>query len=149
MFVCVTLCRWPLVASLTSRPFCLFFSVSFRKLSPFRCMSPMLSWAGCSWPASVFEQSSNIVTNAQCGSSFSASCSGTVFATGFSYLQFVDLNSPRNLFVIGFSLYWGIAFREYIKGFGLEQPFSTGELLIRYWLKQACCPGENFFCRFP
>ena len=53
--------------------------------------------------------------------------SGIVLATGFSYLQFADLNSPRNLFVIGFSLYWGISFRDFLKSFGSETPFEFGK----------------------
>ena len=33
---------------------------------------------------------------------------GMISAVGFSPLQFIDLNSPRNLFVLGFSLFTGI-----------------------------------------
>lgn len=39
---------------------------------------------------------------------------GMVMAVGISNLQFVDLNSPRNLFIIGFSFYVGISIPEYI-----------------------------------
>lgn len=40
---------------------------------------------------------------------------GMVMAVGISNLQFVDLNSPRNLFIVGFSFYVGIAIPGYIK----------------------------------
>ncbi|XP_071491350.1 solute carrier family 23 member 1-like isoform X2 [Diadema antillarum] len=39
---------------------------------------------------------------------------GMVAAVGISNLQFVDLNSPRNLFIIGFSFYVGIAIPDYV-----------------------------------
>ena len=35
-----------------------------------------------------------------------------ITAVGLSTLQFVDLNSPRNLFIIGFSIFMGIAVPE-------------------------------------
>ena len=34
---------------------------------------------------------------------------GMITAVGLSNLQFVDMNSPRNLFIIGFSLMLGMA----------------------------------------
>ena len=34
---------------------------------------------------------------------------GMITAVGISNLQFVDMNSPRNLFIIGFSLILGMA----------------------------------------
>ncbi|XP_072172442.1 solute carrier family 23 member 1-like [Diadema setosum] len=39
---------------------------------------------------------------------------GMVVAVGFSNLQFVDLNSPRNLFIIGTSFYIGMAVPAYV-----------------------------------
>ena len=33
-----------------------------------------------------------------------------ITAVGLSNLQFVDLNSSRNLFVLGFSLFFGLVF---------------------------------------
>ncbi len=33
---------------------------------------------------------------------------GLVAAVGLSNLQFVDLNSSRNLFILGFSLFFGL-----------------------------------------
>ncbi len=39
---------------------------------------------------------------------------GMIAAVGLSNLQFVDLNSSRNLFVIGFALFMGLSMPEYI-----------------------------------
>lgn len=38
-----------------------------------------------------------------------------VTAVGISNLQFVDLNSVRNLFIIGFSLFFGLVIPKWIK----------------------------------
>lgn len=38
-----------------------------------------------------------------------------ITAVGISNLQFVDLNSSRNLFIIGFSFFFGLALPEYLK----------------------------------
>lgn len=38
---------------------------------------------------------------------------GMIAAVGLSNLQFVDLNSPRNLFIIGFSFFMGLSVPEY------------------------------------
>ena len=38
-----------------------------------------------------------------------------IAAVGLSNLQFVDLNSSRNLFIIGFSLFFGLALPKYLK----------------------------------
>ena len=48
---------------------------------------------------------------------------GMITAVGLSNLQFVDLNSTRNLFVIGFSLFFAM----------------VSYLLIHYW---------NMICRY-
>lgn len=40
--------------------------------------------------------------------------SGVVTAVGVSNLQFVDLNSSRNLFVFGFSLFFGLSFPQWM-----------------------------------
>lgn len=49
---------------------------------------------------------------------------GMIAAVGLSNLQFVDLNSARNLFVIGFAFFMGLSLPEYFKAnpvdFGLE-----------------------------
>ena len=38
-----------------------------------------------------------------------------IVAVGISNLQHVDMNSGRNLFVIGFSLFNGLALSEWVK----------------------------------
>lgn len=47
---------------------------------------------------------------------------GMIAAVGLSNLQHVDLNSPRNLFIIGFSLFMGLSVPEYFN----EHPFELG-----------------------
>ncbi|MBR56984.1 MAG: xanthine permease [Myxococcales bacterium] len=51
---------------------------------------------------------------------------GMIAAVGLSNLQFVDLNSARNLFIIGFALYMGLVVPEYV---GSKHPngFALGE----------------------
>ncbi|NNF07229.1 MAG: xanthine permease, partial [Candidatus Eisenbacteria bacterium] len=39
---------------------------------------------------------------------------GMIAAVGLSNLQFVDLNSARNLFILGFALFMGLSLPEYI-----------------------------------
>jgi len=41
---------------------------------------------------------------------------GIIIAVGLSNLQFVDLNSTRNLFVLGFSLFFGLVRRIFRDG---------------------------------
>ena len=55
-----------------------------------------------------------IVTQ-QIGTYLKAFVSGMITAVGISNLQFVDLNSSRNLFIIGFSFFFGLALPEYLK----------------------------------
>jgi len=40
---------------------------------------------------------------------------GMVAAVGLSSLQYVDLNSTRNLFILGFSIFFGLAFPKWMK----------------------------------
>ncbi|KAJ8263543.1 hypothetical protein COCON_G00160000 [Conger conger] len=47
---------------------------------------------------------------------------GMITAVGLSNLQFVDLNSSRNLFVLGFSIFFGLVLPSYLKG----NPLVTG-----------------------
>ncbi|MGH0145021.1 UNVERIFIED_CONTAM: hypothetical protein FKN15_026810 [Acipenser sinensis] len=47
---------------------------------------------------------------------------GMITAVGLSNLQFVDLNSSRNLFVLGFSIFFGLVLPSYLK----ENPLVTG-----------------------
>lgn len=39
---------------------------------------------------------------------------GLIISVGISNLQYVDLNSPRNLFVLGFSLFMGLVIPQYL-----------------------------------
>ena len=39
---------------------------------------------------------------------------GMIAAVGISNLQFADMNSSRNLFIIGFSIVFGLALPEYM-----------------------------------
>ena len=39
---------------------------------------------------------------------------GIIAAVGISNLQFADMNSPRNLFVVGFSILFGLALPHYM-----------------------------------
>ena len=39
---------------------------------------------------------------------------GMITAVGISNLQFVDLNSSRNLFIIGFTFFFGLALPKYL-----------------------------------
>jgi len=51
---------------------------------------------------------------------------GMIAAIGLSNLQFVDLNSPRNLFILGFALFMGLSLPEY---------FGQNPVELRYaWL---------------
>lgn len=47
---------------------------------------------------------------------------GMITAVGLSNLQFVDLNSSRNLFVLGFSIFFGLMLPSYLK----QNPLVTG-----------------------
>ncbi|CAB1319927.1 unnamed protein product [Coregonus sp. 'balchen'] len=49
---------------------------------------------------------------------------GMITAVGLSNLQFVDLNSSRNLFVLGFSIFFGLVLPSYLK----QNPLVTGTL---------------------
>lgn len=53
---------------------------------------------------------------------------GMIASVGLSNLQLVNLNSPRNLFVLGFSLFMGLSVPEYFTA----QPLDLGESLT--WL---------------
>lgn len=45
---------------------------------------------------------------------FVSSASGMITAVGLSNLQLVDLNSSRNLFVLGFSMFFGLTLPAYL-----------------------------------
>ncbi len=50
---------------------------------------------------------------------------GVIAAVGLSNLQFVDLNSPRNLFILGFAFFMGLSLPAYISA----TPVALGPLL--------------------
>lgn len=54
---------------------------------------------------------------------------GMITAVGISNLQFVDMNSSRNLFVLGFSLMLGMAIPYWINANG-EKAIKTGKYII-------------------
>ncbi|EPY79165.1 solute carrier family 23 member 2 [Camelus ferus] len=59
---------------------------------------------------------------------------GMITAVGLSNLQFIDLNSSRNLFVLGFSIFFGLVLPSYLR----QNPLVTGtpeERGIRKWKK--------------
>lgn len=45
-----------------------------------------------------------------------------ITAVGLSNLQFIDLNSSRNLFVLGFSIFFGLVLPSYLR----QNPLVTG-----------------------
>ncbi|KAJ8395897.1 hypothetical protein AAFF_G00027800 [Aldrovandia affinis] len=47
---------------------------------------------------------------------------GMITAVGLSNLQFIDLNSSRNLFVLGFSIFFGLMLPSYLR----DNPLVTG-----------------------
>ena len=42
---------------------------------------------------------------------------GMIAAVGISNLQFADMNSSRNLFIVGFSIVFGLALPQYMKNY--------------------------------
>lgn len=64
-----------------------------------------------------------------------------VTAVGFSSLQFVDLNSTRNLFIVGFSIFIGLVVPKWFKlnpraiDTGM-QAFAGGPVCYRKWRGQ-------------
>lgn len=60
---------------------------------------------------------------------------GMITAVGLSNLQFVDLNSSRNLFVLGFSIFFGLVLPSYLKG----NPLVTGRCIhVNKYTKMKC-----------
>ena len=51
---------------------------------------------------------------------------GVLIAVGLSPLQFVDLNSMRNLFIIGFSMFFGLVLPFWLKR--NPKAIQTGEI---------------------
>lgn len=54
--------------------------------------------------------------------------SGMITAVGLSNLQLVDLNSSRNLFVLGFSMFFGLTLPTYLDTH--PNSIQTGESLF-------------------
>ena len=55
---------------------------------------------------------------------------GMISAVGLSNLQFVDLNSPRNLVICGFSIFTGLAIPKWVSEH--KDAIQTGTLLQVY-----------------
>ncbi len=58
---------------------------------------------------------------------------GMIAAVGLSNLQFVDLNSARNLFILGFAFFMGLSLPEYFNASPLQfyaDPQTTGQELL-------------------
>ena len=51
---------------------------------------------------------------------------GMLIAVGLSPLQFVDMNSMRNLFVVGFSIFFGLVLPFWLKR--TPKAIQTGEI---------------------
>ena len=54
---------------------------------------------------------------------------GIIAAVGISNLQFADMNSPRNLFIVGFSILFGLALPHYMNGH--PNAINTGKVCRR------------------
>lgn len=61
---------------------------------------------------------------------------GMIAAVGVSNLQFVNLNSTRNLFIFGFSVFFGLALPVWVKSSASSNSLS---LTGRYTLPTAMC----------
>ncbi|QLG26776.1 purine/pyrimidine permease [Halorarum halophilum] len=51
---------------------------------------------------------------------------GQIVAVGLSNLTYVDLNSSRNVFIVGFALFVGLAIPEYMGAVGSAEAFQAG-----------------------
>ena len=58
---------------------------------------------------------------------------GLGFSVGLSYFQYADLNSARNLFVIGAAAYWGLCyplfFKEFDENIDIRKRLQTTRIL--------------------
>ena len=54
---------------------------------------------------------------------------GIIAAVGISNLQFADMNSPRNLFIVGFSILFGLALPHYMNSH--PNAINTGKVCRR------------------
>lgn len=56
---------------------------------------------------------------------------GVIAAVGLSSLQYVDLNSSRNIFVVGFALFMGFVIPTYVKT--TEDAINTSKLHFEHF----------------
>ena len=52
-----------------------------------------------------------------------------IAAIGISQVQFIDLNSPRNIFILGFGLYMSLSVQDYFTSYTAKNnqgPIQTG-----------------------
>ena len=69
---------------------------------------------------------------------------GMITAVGISNLQFVDLNSSRNLFILGFSLVFGMALPYWLSQEQNKNVVQTGLLQRLPWfVNNLTCRDSN------
>ena len=64
-----------------------------------------------------------------------------IAAIGISQVQFIDLNSPRNIFILGFGLYMSLSVQDYFTSYTAKNnqgPIQTGN--EDFNSKSACTP---------
>ena len=82
---------------------------------------------------------------------FAIACyfAGMVVAVGISNVQFVNLNSSRNLFVLGFALFMGLALPYWLKLEENANFFNTGRYRILIVVRGFSHDFLFFFFLFP
>lgn len=75
------------------------------------------------------------------GAEPTVSPAGMITAVGLSNLQFIDLNSSRNLFVLGFSIFFGLVLPSYLR----QNPLVTGREK-RCWVSTESHSPEPSLC---
>ena len=55
---------------------------------------------------------------------------GIITAVGLSNLQFVDLNSTRNLFILGFSLFFSLVLPKWMEIEANQKSINTGSVTL-------------------
>lgn len=72
---------------------------------------------------------------------------GMIVAVGISNLQYVDLNSSRNLFIIGFSFFNGLALSEFAKNnLGV---INTGSVIFSEWNYSGIAIPQSLLLKLP
>ena len=67
-----------------------------------------------------------------------------IAAIGISQLQFVNLNSPRNIFIMGFGLYMSLSIQDYFTSYQAKNnagPIATGNQSFNS--ESACLLGRH------